>query len=426
LAHLGKHQQAHLAFQRAIEVAHQAGDLDGAGLAALTMIEELGEHLSRDELRAVYERADQLLPNSHNTKTLTRLRACARRVFSAERTHSEDFSAPNFIYASEKIAALLHDAHRIAGTRAAVLITGETGTGKELVARLIHQWSGRAGAFEPINCAALTDTLIESQLFGHRKGSFTDAVVDYPGVVRQAAGGTLLLDEIGELSPGNQAKVLRLIEESEIHTIGAPAPERVDVRIVAATNRNLKELVKKGRFRSDLFYRLQTFHLMIPPLRERSEDISIIAEHFIRELLERYGRQVKFTPEAINTMQRLPLQGNVRELRSLIERTVLTSPSNIPITAAAVETIAHRQTQTASFAYPWANLLFDEEVLRYEGSLIKLAFEAARGSVTRAARLLGIPHQRLSAMLQNRHKNLALAKQPALRRKRSIIQTGRK
>jgi DNA-binding NtrC family response regulator len=425
LARLGKHKQSRLALQRAIEIAHQAGNLDGAGLAALTMIEELGDNLTRDELRTIYERADQLLTNSQNSKTLGRLRAGARRILFTDDRRSEESIAPIFLYASEKIANLLRDAMRIATTRSAVLITGETGTGKELLARLVHQWSGRAGEFIPINCSALTDTLIESQLFGHMKGSFTDAIVDYPGAVRQAAGGTLLLDEIGELSTGSQAKILRLIENGEVHTIGAPAPEYADARIIAATNRNLKEQVKKGRFRSDLLYRLQTFHLEIPPLRERPEDITILAEQFIKELLNQYSRQVTFTPEAIEAMRQLPLKGNVRELHSLIERTILTAVDGATITAKAIETIALRQTQMVSFADPWANFQFDEEVLWYEANLIKLAFEAARGSVTRAARLLGIPHQRLSAMLRQRHKNLQLTNRTARPRRRSIIKKSR-
>jgi DNA-binding NtrC family response regulator/predicted negative regulator of RcsB-dependent stress response len=421
LARLGEQKQAQSALQRASEVAHQAGDLDGAGLAELTMIEELAEHLTCDELRAIYERADKLLANSQHSKTLSRLRSCARTVLSAEYSHAEEFGAPSFIYASERIAALLRDAHRIAGTMGAVLIAGETGTGKELLARLIHQWSGRAGEFVPINCSALTDTLIESQLFGHVRGSFMDAVVDHPGAVRQAAGGTLLLDEIGELSLGNQVKLLRLIERGEVHTIGAPEPERVDVRIIAATNSNLSEQVKKGRFRSDLLYRLQTFHLEIPPLRERPEDIARLAEHFIKEIVERHPRRVTFTPEAMDAIRRLPLKGNVRELRSLIERTVLTATEGSTIMADAIETTSLRQTQMVSFADPWANFQFDEEILRYEASLIKLAFDAARGSVTRAARLLGMPHQRLSAMLQQRHKNLPLTNKAARERRRSII-----
>ncbi|HYE65959.1 MAG TPA: sigma 54-interacting transcriptional regulator, partial [Pyrinomonadaceae bacterium] len=423
LARLGKHEQARRTLQRAVEVASQAGDLDGAGLAALTIIEELSKYLTKDELRGIYERADQLLANSQHSKTLSRLRVCARRVLAAERDYSEACSTPSFIHASEQMTALLRDARRVANAQGVVLITGETGTGKELLARTIHEWSGRTGELVAINCAALTDTLIESQLFGHVKGSFTDAVADHPGAVRQAAGGTLFLDEIAELSQGNQSKLLRLIEGGEIHTVGALMPERIDVRIIAATNRDLKEQMRRGRFRSDLFYRLQTFHLEIPPLRERQDDILALAEHFIKEASEQHRKQVTFTPEAIAAMRQLPLRGNVRELRTLVQRTVLTARNGMIITADAVETVALRETQKASFADAWAGCSLEEEVLRYEGDLITLAFEAARGSVTRAARLLGISHQRLSSMLQNRHKNLPSAKKAAKPRRRSIIKT---
>jgi sigma-54-dependent transcriptional regulator len=263
-----------------------------------------------------------------------------------------------------------------------------------------------------INCAALTETLLESILFGHRKGSFTDAVKDNVGVVRQAAGGTLFLDEIAELSPANQGKVLRLIEYGEAHAIGAPEPERVDVRIIAATNRNLKERVAQKQFRSDLYYRLNTFPLEIPPLRKRPDDIPALAAHLAKEFTERHNKRVRFTPDAIEAMRRLPLRGNVRELRSLVERTVLTTAEGSEITREAVEVIAARQTNKAALGDAWVGCSFEEEVLCYEASLIKLALETARGSVTRAARLLGVTHQRLCSMLQGRHKNLLPAKNP--------------
>ncbi len=251
LARLGHYEQARSTLQRAIEVADQAGSLDRAGQAALTMIEELGDHLTIAEMHSIYDRADDLLGSSPDRATLSRLRSCARRVVSAQQSRAlikqsgvaEQTTA--FVHASEQTASLLRDAQRIAATSAPVLITGETGTGKELLARLIHQWSGRSGEFVALNCGILTETLIESQLFGHRKGSFTDAVADYPGAVSQARGGTLFLDEIGELSSGNQSKLLRLVERHEVHPIGAPEPEQVDVRIVAATNSNLKEEVSE-------------------------------------------------------------------------------------------------------------------------------------------------------------------------------------
>lgn len=427
LARLGHYEQAHSTLQRAVEVAHQAGSLDRAGQAALAIMEELGERLTLEELQSIYDRADELLRDSTDRGTLSRLRACARQLLNAQQVRAvvtqpgvEDYPDV-FVHASEQTASLLSDAHRIAATSSPVLITGETGTGKELLARLVHQWSGRSGEFVAVNCGTLTETLIESQLFGHRKGSFTDAVVDYPGAVSQARGGTLFLDEIGELSTGNQSKLLRLVERCEIHSIGAPGPEQIDVRIVAATNCNLKDEVAQGLFRSDLFYRLQTFHLEIPPLRERADDIPMLAEHFIKEAFVRHGQKVTFAPEAIEAMRRLPLSGNARELRSLIERTVLIAPQGATITQEAVETLVARQTKTAGMADAWAACSLDEEVELYERSLIQMALKASHGHVTQAARLLGITHQRLSSILQGRHKDLHTARTPVKHRRRSIV-----
>lgn len=421
LARLGRFEEARLTLQRAGDVAERAGDVESAGVAAVTMIEELAGQLTAEEVADFYARADQLLEKSQQQETLARLRACARRVLEAGRRDVCEFAAPNFIYADERMGEVLRQAHRVAGTSGTILITGETGTGKELLARSIHEWSGRPGKFVPINCGALSETLIESLLFGHRKGSFTDAVQDHAGAVRQATSGTLFLDEVAELSFANQGKLLRLIERGEVHAIGADEPERVDVRIIAATNRNLKEQVALGRFRDDLLWRLNTFHLEIPPLRERADDIPVLAASFIQEYLTRHKRRVRFTPEAVEAMRQLPLKGNVRELRSLIERTVLTAADGAEITRQSVEILATRRTQRAALDEAWAGCSFEEEVLRYEASLIKLALETGRGSVTRAARLLGITHQRLSSMLQGRHKDLLSAKKPAQRRKRSII-----
>ncbi|HEX8144041.1 MAG TPA: sigma 54-interacting transcriptional regulator [Pyrinomonadaceae bacterium] len=421
LARLGRYEESRLTLERALALAERAGDVEGAGVAALTMIEELGERLTAEEMTGIYGQADQLLARSEQPETLARLRACARRVMEAGRAQASDYGAPNFIYADERTGEVLRQAHRVAGTGGSVLITGETGTGKELLARLIHEWSGRTGKFVAINCASLTGTLIESLLFGHRKGSFTDALQDHAGAVRQAVCGTLFLNEIAELNLGIQGKLLRLIERGEVHAIGADVPENVDVRIIAATDRDLREQVARKGFREDLLYRLNTFHLEIPPLRERTDDIAPLAAHFIQELLERHKRRVRFTPGAVEAMRQLPLKGNVRELRSLIERTVLTAADSTEITRQSVEILAARLTGKAALADAWAGCSLEEEVLRYEASLIKLALENGRGSVTRAARLLGITHQRLSSMIQGRHKDLLSAKKPAQRRKRSII-----
>jgi DNA-binding NtrC family response regulator/Flp pilus assembly protein TadD len=422
LARVGRLEEARATLGRAGEAAERAGDYESAAVAALTVIEELGERLTIDEMQALYECADRLLADSQNRETLFRLRACARRIVSARCAPVEEFSTPTFVYADERTGELLRTAHLVAGTQGTVLITGETGTGKEVLARLIHQWSGRAGRFVAINCGALTETLIESLLFGHMRGSFTDAVRDHAGAVREAAGGTLFLDEIAELSAGNQAKLLRLIERGEIHAIGAPVPERVDVRIIAAANCNLQQSVARREFREDLFYRLNMFHLVIPALRERPEDIPPLAMHFIEELLELHRKRVTFTPEAVEAMRRLPLKGNARELRALIERTLLTAKDDALITPSAVEALSVRRlVSAASLSAPWEGCSLKEEVRHLEGNLIKLALEASKGSVTHAARLLGITHQRLSAMLQGRHKKLLPAKKSIKPRKRSVI-----
>ncbi len=421
LARLGQIERARRALYRAVEAASLVGDNERAGLAAITILEELNGHLSNAEITAVYERAAELLSGSQHLETLLRLLACSRQALTIGRLRKAEFNTSDFIYSSAETATLLRQAHRIAESDATVLITGETGTGKEILARLIHQWSGRGGAFVAINCGALTETLVESLIFGHLKGSFTDAVEDHAGVARSAAGGTLFLDEIAELSPGNQSKLLRLIEHGEIHTVGAGLPEYVDVRIVAATNRDLRFEIKQKRFRDDLYYRLQTFHLVIPPLRERPEDIPAIAEHFIKQIQTATGKHVTFTPEAVEAMKKLPLKGNARELRSLIERTIIIASDGEAITAQAVETVAMRQTQTANLSQPWVNCSLPDEVLLYEAQLIRQALEMAGGSIVRAARLLGVKHQTLSFILQGRHKSLQSAINLAPRRKRSII-----
>jgi transcriptional regulator with PAS, ATPase and Fis domain len=421
LARLGQAERARTILQRAIEVASLVGDNERAGLAAITILEELSAQLSSSEITTVYERAASVLSQSQHLDTLLRLLACSSQVLTIGRLRKAEFDTKDFIYASPQTDALLKDAHRVAESDGTVLITGETGTGKEILARLIHQWSGRSGAFVAINCGALTETLVESQIFGHRKGSFTDAIEDHAGVARQAAGGTLFLDEIAELSQGNQSKLLRLIEHGEIHTIGAPEPERIDVRIVAATNRDLRFEIKRKRFRDDLFYRLQTFHLVIPPLRERRDDIPVIAEHFIKQVLAATVKRVTFTPEAIEAMKKLQLKGNARELRSLIERTIFVAQEGEAITAQSVETFAMRQTQAANLSQPWAKCSLPEEVMLYEAKLIKQALDMGGGSVVRAARLLGIKHQTLSFILQGRHKSLQAAINLAPRRKRSIM-----
>ncbi|HEV2881797.1 MAG TPA: sigma 54-interacting transcriptional regulator [Pyrinomonadaceae bacterium] len=427
LARTGRQAEARRVLQRAFEVAERAGALEEAGAAELTMLEELGEHLTIADLRAIYELADYLLEGTQQPAILKRLRACARRVIAAERTHNIEFDTSGFAYGSEQTAALLRQAHSVARAPGAVLLTGETGTGKELLARLMHEWSGRSGQFVVVNCATLSDTLIESELFGHMKGSFEGASEDYPGAARRAAGGTIFLDEVAGLSATNQSKLLRFIEHGEIHTVGASATQRVDVRVIAATNRGDEDEIAGGRVRRELCYRLQNFHLELPPLRARVEDIPAIAAHLIREAMLRQEKRVHFTSEAIEAMCRLPLQGNARELRSLIERTTMAASDGSTIEAEAVETVALRLTGKADFADPWANFSLREEVQRFEERLIEKALRDAQGKVSNAARLLGFKHhESLNWRLKNRNKSLLAARTPAKPRKRSLIKNDKR
>ncbi|HEV2705244.1 MAG TPA: sigma 54-interacting transcriptional regulator [Pyrinomonadaceae bacterium] len=426
LARLGRVEQARAVLREAVEVAESAGDREGAGRAALTLIEERGLRLRRNELVELYQRADTLLAGSQHVGTLARLRACARRLLSPDTASNYiETDAPLFLYGSEQTADLVHYAECVAKTLRPVLVTGETGTGKEVLARLIHHDSQRTGAFVAVNCAAICDTLFESQLFGHKKGSFTDALEDYGGAVCEAKGGTLFLDEVGELSEANQAKLLRLIDGGEVYAVGSPVPEQVDVRIVAATNRDLKREVEAGRFRADLFYRLSAFLIEIPPLRERPEDISVLARHFIEEASRRHAKRLTFTPESIEALRSLRLKGNVRELRSLIERSFLLAADGTEVTQEQVETLALRQTQKAGLTDAWASCSLDEEVRLFEGKLIRRALDAAHGQLTAAARLLGITHQGLSFILNGRQKELLKVRQPVRRRRGSIIRADR-
>lgn len=421
-ARLGDFYQSQTALRRALELAEQAGALEDAARAALTLVEEHAGRLPEGELFDVYHRADDLLAKTQDGESIARLRACARRLMTSRRARAratED--APVFVHAEEATASLLGQAQSFAVNQVPLLISGETGTGKELLARLVHGWSGRSGAFVAVNCATLGESLAESQLFGHRKGSFTDALSDYPGAVRQAEGGTLFLDEIAELSMSNQGKLLRLLERGEIYPVGAAMAEHVDVRFVCASNRSLPELVKQGRFRADLFYRIEAFEIEIPPLRERTGDITPLAEFFIADALARTGRQVRFTPESLESLRELPLRGNARELRAIIERAVLLAGEHESIEIDAVELLQLRQTGKGTIANPWSDFSLPEEVQVYEARFIQRALRETQGSVTHAARLLGLKHhESLNVMLKNRHKSLLQSRTPVKKRNRSV------
>jgi DNA-binding NtrC family response regulator len=220
---------------------------------------------------------------------------------------------------------LLDTIARVARTRANVLVAGETGTGKELVALAIHELSDRAdGPFVPVNCSALPETLLEAELFGYEKGAFTGAIQSRKGLIEQAAGGTLFLDEVGTLSQDVQVKLLRVLQDRRIQRIGARSHSRVDFRLVAATNTDLQDLVRRGSFREDLYYRLHVFPVRVPPLRERAADIGLLARHFISVIAEENGLEPpRLPPQTLSRMLSYPWPGNVRELENFIERSVI-------------------------------------------------------------------------------------------------------
>jgi two-component system nitrogen regulation response regulator NtrX len=231
---------------------------------------------------------------------------------------------------SPKMKLLKEQINMAAQSNSRVLIMGESGSGKELVARLLHENSKSAGnPFIEVNCAAIPQELIESELFGHEKGSFTGAFESKKGKFELADGGTLFLDEVGDMSPSAQSKVLRIIETQEFQRVGGSKNIKVDVRIIAATNKDLKEEVKKGNFREDLLYRLNVIPIVVPPLRERKEDIPLLVEHFLESFAAEYGKKPKkIAPEALKMLEAHDWPGNIRELRNVIERLVIMTPSD--------------------------------------------------------------------------------------------------
>src|SRR5215216_2156319 len=242
---------------------------------------------------------------------------------------SRRYGFPRIVGESDAIKRAVAETQRVAATDTTVLLLGESGTGKELFARAVHHLSPRRDrAFVAINCAAIPETLIESELFGHERGAFTGATERRPGKFELASGGTVFLDEIGELPLAAQGKLLRAIEEKIVDRIGGRAPVPVDVRVVAATNRDLKAAVDNGQFRGDLFFRLAVFPIEVPPLRERGDDILLLARHFASEMgRELRGREAHLSPDALAALQQHQWPGNVRELENAIERACIISDS---------------------------------------------------------------------------------------------------
>ncbi|MBW2307215.1 MAG: sigma-54-dependent Fis family transcriptional regulator [Deltaproteobacteria bacterium] len=286
----------------------------------------------------------------------------------------------------------------VAPTDATVLITGESGTGKELVAGAIHHNSPRSSRhFITVNCAAITETLLESELFGHERGAFTGAVGRRDGRFLQADGGTVFLDEIGEMAPAMQAKLLRVLQDGEIQRVGSDEILRVDVRTIAATNRDLAQDVQAGRFREDLYYRLNVVNIHIPPLRDRREDIPLLARHFLDDYARKNRRTVKgFTPRAVDLMSRYSWPGNVRELENAVERGVILmrgeyfTHEDLPL---ALKELLPREEK--DFSFPPGT-----SIRRMEKELVLQTLEATGGNKSEAARRLGITRRTLFLKLK--------------------------
>ena len=279
-----------------------------------------------------------------------------------------------------------------------VLLLGETGTGKELFARLIHEnGPRRAAKFVAQNCGALPESLLESELFGHTRGAFTGATGERKGLFEEADGGTIFLDEIGEMSPAMQLRLLRVIQEGEIRRVGTSSDRKVNVRVIAATNADLEADVQAGRFRKDLYYRLDVFPIRLPPLRERAEDIPALADYFLRVYRERARRAVpSISPEALRCLRAYPFPGNVRELENEIERAVALADDGRPI---GPEHLSDRIRVAAET--PATPLTLNEAIERLKRRMLEDALREC-GSKTRAAERLGLSRQSLQQMLRRR------------------------
>jgi DNA-binding NtrC family response regulator len=308
------------------------------------------------------------------------------------------FSFCELIGGSEAIRRVYDAILRVAHSDVTVMIRGESGTGKELVARSIVKLSPRAGKpFISLNCAALPEALIDAELFGHEKGAFTGAHVSRPGQIEQADGGTLFLDEIATLGLELQSKLLRVLESHTVQRLGGRSTKRVDFRLLTATNENLEEMVKAGRFREDLYYRINVVPIFIPPLRERREDIPLLADHFLRIHCASNRLPLKrLDPEVIEILEEYTWKGNVRELENLIQRLVLMVQSSIILPKDLPQQVLYASTaKQEALLIPEGGIDFDEEIARIEVAYLQAALSRAGGKKVSAAALLNIDPQKM-------------------------------
>lgn len=318
-----------------------------------------------------------------------------------------------FIGRSEKMENVFRLVERVAPARSTVLITGESGTGKELVAKAIHEASPRSeNPFVVVNCSNIPSELLESELFGHTKGAFTGAIAAKKGLFEAADTGSIFLDEIGDIRPETQVKLLRVIQEREFTPVGDTVPVKVDVRIIAATNVDLKEAVRNGQFREDLYYRLSVVPVELPPLRDRREDILPLAQHFIRKYSAENGRPIAelITPDVLSLLENYNYPGNVRELENIIERAVVIATDNLLTVdclrpevrdpEAALKMVAATEGVSSDIDLA-RGVSFYDEVKRFEIDLIRRALDQTGGHQSRAARLLGLNATTLNSKIKS-------------------------
>lgn len=336
----------------------------------------------RELVTSLRQAIEVFVLRDQNRRLLERLTELNRYLSSEV---NQEFNSGELVGRSAKLRAALEVVEKVAPTQSTVLITGQSGTGKELVARAIHRLSSRAQQpFVRVNLASLSPTIIESELFGHEKGSFTGALARKQGRFELASSGTLFLDEIGELPPELQVKLLRVLQEREFERVGGAETVKVDIRLLCATNRNLEELIRQGRFREDLYYRVNVFPVNLPPLKDRKDDIPLLAEHFLSKFAPRVGRAFAgFTPEALTVLLQYDWPGNVRELENVVERAMIVSHGP-EITAADMAFLAPAEAEVERIdGLPG----FLEGL---EKSQLAEALKRCNGSVTQASKELGI------------------------------------
>ncbi|HEY0788912.1 MAG TPA: sigma-54 dependent transcriptional regulator, partial [Thermoanaerobaculia bacterium] len=324
-------------------------------------------------------------------------KAAERGQLETENIHlrsvlEERFTFANIIGKSPRMQEIFAIVTRIARTNSTVLITGESGTGKEMIARAIHYNSGRRGKFVSINCGALPENLLESELFGHEKGAFTGAIREKRGLFQEANNGTIFLDEIGETSPAVQIKLLKVLQDRVVRKVGGNDEIPVDARVIAATNQDLQERIQKGTFREDLFYRINVIPISLPSLRQRREDIPLLAEHFITKCSTEMGMPPKhISVDAMKALERYAWPGNVRELENVIERSVALEASDLLTTRSLPDAVVYGQTPSAGPADLPEEGIDLEKHLENIGKFFMLrALERTGGVQTQAAELLGM------------------------------------